>query len=239
MNRRMKDESGMAIVEAAIYLPIVIGIVFLFVYVALFYMEEYAMFYVVERAANETARETAYQGYTQLGMNENNTFEFSWSGDTPSKKEVTAYYQSRHGQEDNTERSSLKSLYWEFTGLFGKEDYSETESKYYDILKNISMISVGTITTPEIEVERSLLSTNVVVTVSHSFRTPAILQFLGLKSTTELATRTKKLAICPVEFVRNVDLGTDLVEFLLEKFDKNGTFKSYISKGQEILKKIL
>jgi hypothetical protein len=239
MKVRMREESGMAIVETAIYLPIVISIVFFLVYLALFYMEDYAMFYVVERAASETAREIAYTGYAQLGMNEDGAFEFAWEGKTPDRDDVANYYKAHYGSEDNVNRSSIKSLYREITEWFTKKDYAELETKYDEILQKTSMIAVGTMTAPEITVKRGLFSSDVTVTVSHTFPTPEVMRYLGVGDKFTIRTTTKKLAICPADFVRTVDLGTDLVDFLLEKLDKNGTVRNFITKTKESVLKIL
>ena len=239
MKKSIKNESGVAVVEASIYLPVVIAIVFFLVYLAFFYMEEFAMFYAVERAANETAREIAYQGYTQLEMNEDGAFEFSWSGDTPSKDDVNYYYRARHGNENDVNKSSILSLYREIKELFPGRDYSDLETKYDDIVKKTSMISAGTLTSPEIQVKRGLFSSEVTVTVSHELNTPGIMRYVGAGEKIVIRTTTKKLAICPADFVRTVDLGTDLVDFLLEKFDKNGKVGDFINKTKECILKIL
>jgi hypothetical protein len=239
MKKHIRDESGVAVVEAAIYLPVVIAIVFFLVYLAFFYMEEFAMFYVVERAASETAREIAYQGYTQLGMNEGDTFEFSWEGSTPSEDDVNNYYKAYYGNANDVNKSSIKSLYREIANIFPTRDYSDLEEKYDKILQKTAMISIGTLTSPEITVKRGIFSSDVTVTVSHEFRTPGIMRYLGVGDEITIKATTKKLAICPANFVRTVDLGTDLVDFLLEKLDKNGTVKNFISKTREYILKIL
>lgn len=239
MKRQFRDESGVAVVEATIYLPVVIAIVFFLVYLAFFMMEDYAMFYAAERAASETAREVAYVGYSQLGMNENGAFEFSWSGNTPSSDDVNLYYKARYGNENNVNQSSMKSLYREITSWFSNGDYSSLESKYDEILRKASMISIGTLATPEITVKRGFLSTEVTVIVTHTIRTPGIMRYIGAGDEYLLRVKTKKLAICPADFVRTVDLGTDVFNYLLEKLDPDGNVKEYIDKVLDCVNKIL
>lgn len=238
MKKHIKDESGVAVVEASIYLPVVIAIVFFLVYLAFFYMEEFAMFYVVERAASEAARETAYVGYTQLGMNKDGAFEFKWSGDTPSKNEVESYNKSRYSNPNNLDEPRIEALYREL-GRWNDPDYSDLETKYNKILKDTSMISIGSLTTPEIKMERGFFNSEVVATVSHTFHTPGIMQYVGAGKNITITSKTKKLAICPADFVRTVDLGADLVEFLLDKFDKGGNVRGFIDKVKTGIDKIL
>jgi hypothetical protein len=152
---------------------------------------------------------------------------------------VANYYKAHYGSEDNVNRSSIKSLYREIAEWFTKKDYTELETKYDEILQKISMIEVGTLTAPEITVKRGVFSSDVTVTVSHSFHTPGIVRYLGVGNEITIRTTTKKLAICPADFVRTVDLGTDLVDFLLEKLDKNGTVRNFITKTKESVLKIL
>lgn len=239
MKKHIREESGVAVVEATLYLPLVIAFVITLIYVAFFYMEEYAMFYVVERAANVAAREAAYPGYSTLNLNMDGDFEFSWSGDTPTKTDVENYYKGHYSQEKNTDRSSILVLYREIARWVTKKDYTELTDDCDNILKTVSLLSIGTITTPEIKVTRGVFSSNVTVTVTHELRTPGIIRYLGIGNQIVLRTTTKKLAICPADFVRTVDLGVDLAEFLIEKFDKNGTVAKYLSKTQEYIKKIV
>lgn len=65
---KIKDEKGVAMVEATIYMPIVLCVVMSLIYLALFNMQEYMMLYEAQRVAAVAAREDAYIGYDTFGM---------------------------------------------------------------------------------------------------------------------------------------------------------------------------
>lgn len=238
MKKHIKDESGVAVVEASIYLPFVIAIVFFLVYLAFFYMEEFAMFYAVERAASEAAREYSYRGYTQLDMNADGNFEFAWTGNTPSKEEVDNYYKAKHGNENNGNKASVRSLYRELGKFFSTYDTSDLTEKYDKVLDGVSMIAAGTRIKPEITLKTGVFSSEVTATVSHSFRTPGIMRYLGAPDQYTIRATTKKLSTCPANFVRDVDLGADFIDFVAERLgfkDKKDKLFKEVSKWIDII----
>ena len=65
---RIKNENGVIMVEATIYMPLVFCTVMALLYLALFNMQEYMLMYQVQRVAAVAAREEAYLGYEKFGM---------------------------------------------------------------------------------------------------------------------------------------------------------------------------
>ena len=72
------SEKGAIMVEAAIYMPLVLCTVMALIYLALFNMQEYMMMYEVQRVASVVAREEAYIGYEGFGMGADNEIDFRW-----------------------------------------------------------------------------------------------------------------------------------------------------------------
>ena len=68
--KRKTSEKGAIMVEAAIYVPLVLCTVMALIYLALFNMQEYMMMYEAQRVASVVAREEAYIGYDRFGMGE-------------------------------------------------------------------------------------------------------------------------------------------------------------------------
>ncbi len=227
----MKHDSqkGAVMVEATIYLPLVICSVMAMIYYGLFIMQQNALMAQVDRIAGVAAREEAYPGYDVFGMNAGGAVDFSWGGNTPSAGQVKEYYTSRH------ERFS--DLYREIFGMFcgSRADY---ESRLADAAEAVTMIRVGSIGAPEVEIKKSFLGASVTVTITHHIPLPGVLRYFGLEDATVRAVRTKNI-VNPSEFVRNTDLAVDLVEYLLEKLDPGGTISGYIAKTQELIQKIL
>ena len=93
---KIKDEKGVAMVEATIYMPIVLCVVMSLIYLALFNMQEYMMLYEAQRVAAVAAREDAYIGYDTFGMGSDNEIEFKNGADLTSAGKVNAYMEAHN-----------------------------------------------------------------------------------------------------------------------------------------------
>ena len=106
---KIKDEKGVAMVEATIYMPIVLCVVMSLIYLALFNMQEYMMLYEAQRVAAVAAREDAYIGYDTFGMGSDNEIEFKNGADLTSAGKVNAYMEAHN--------ESMSALYWRIWGM--------------------------------------------------------------------------------------------------------------------------
>ena len=66
--KNRKNEKGAVMVEATIYMPLVLCTVMALLYLALFNMQEYMLMYQAQRAAAVVSREEAYLGYEKLSL---------------------------------------------------------------------------------------------------------------------------------------------------------------------------
>lgn len=231
------SEHGAVMVEAAIYFPLVICTVMAMIYLGLFQMQESALSYVMERIALEAAREEAYPGYTVFGMNEGRSVDFSWSGTAPSKSTVESYYAARHETPGALYRE-VGQIAQLFTGSGQSESYYQ--NRYAHAAEAVTLIAAGTIGTPEVSIEKGLLSSTVTVTITHHIPVPGVIRYLGIEeSAFQIESKTTKNIVNPGEFVRNVDLAVDLTEYLLEKLGLSESVGGFISKTKEIMEKIL
>ena len=64
----IKSENGAIMVEATIYMPLVLCTVMALLYLALFNMQEYLLMYQAQRVAAVVSREEAYLGYEEFGI---------------------------------------------------------------------------------------------------------------------------------------------------------------------------
>ena len=213
---KIKDEKGVAMVEATIYMPIVLCVVMSLIYLALFNMQEYMMLYEAQRVAAVAAREDAYIGYDTFGMGSDNEIEFKNGADLTSAGKVNAYMEAHN--------ESMSALY---RGA-GKLVSAITGGHASAQAQNVA----GTI-----EVKTGFLGTNVTVTIKHNIPMPGVLAYLGYDGSTTLKAAAYTFSINPSEFVRNVDLAEDLTKAI---FDKLGLdYGSFTSKTQSVLQKIL
>ena len=224
----IKNESGSIIVEASIYFPLVLCAVMSLLYLALFNMQEYLLMFQVQKTAAVATREEAYLGYEQFGMGDGNEIEFSWGEDSvPSVAEVTAYYKARH--------DSFKSLYREIAGFFSGGSGSDYASRFGETVRESTIVVLGTISAPEVQVERGLLGTGVTVTITHSLPIPGVLRYLGYEKGSTIRAAAYSCSINPSEFVRNVDVACDLINYILKKFGLEENFNAFLDKTPEVL----
>ncbi len=234
----MKDtERGAVLVEASIYFPLVICTVIAMIYLGLFQMQEAALSYVAERVALEASRGEAYLGYHVLGMNQGRNVDFAWDGGVPSKETVTSYYEAYH--------ACIGDLYREvgmLAEMIGGSGSRETvyESKYATAVTAVTLLSLGHITPPEVEIDRGFFSSSVTVTITHTLPVPKVVSYLGISdSKFAIETRATKQIVNPGEFVRNVDLAADLLDGLMEKLGVSENYHEFLNKTKDIVNKIL
>ena len=208
------NERGVIMVEAIIYLPLVIATSVFLIYVGLFKFQEAAFIYAINRTAQYGANEVAYAGYDVFSDKIATTVNFDWTNGNPltDTDKIREYY---HASHDN-----ILCLYNE---IFGSSwvNAEEISNEYSDVIKNAAILSIADGADYSVAIKRSLLNTYVMVTVSYSIDTPGIMKYLGLESSYSYSRGACCLAINPAGFVRNVDLTVDVIGDVAEHFGIN------------------
>lgn len=229
-----QKNKGAMMVEATIYIPIVLCIVMALIYLALFNMQEYMMMYEAQRVAAVVSRELAYPGYDQFGMGQNNEIDFSWGmGSTPSSSQVDGYYKKYH--------EKLSFMYREVSSIahalgIGKINTGEYSTRFADAVRNSTLIALGTISNPEIDVKSGFLGSGVTVTFTHSIPIPGVLQYLGYDEGTTLRVAAYTYSVNPSSFVRNVDLASDLADYICKKLGIDGKYNGFKAQFDKVIK---
>ncbi len=228
-----KENKGSIMVEATIYIPIVICMVILLLEMALFNMQEYMMMYEAQRVSAIVSRNINYVGYKNFDMGEDNEIDFV---SFPSSEQIDAYYEEYH--------KSISSLYREVSGVLkaagiGKTNTSEFKRRFADAAVRCSLIAIGTVSSPEIKVDDGLFGSGVTVTFTHEIPVPKVMRYLGYQGETNLRAAAYNYAVNPSEFARNVDLAADLREFLFKKLGIEENYQKFKSKIDTVLDKIL
>ena len=204
---KKKNEHGVIIVEASIYIPIVFCVVMMLLYMAFFNLQEYSLNYQAQRIAAISAREFTYKGYNKLGMGANNDIDFSWGkGGSPSGDKIVEYYEAH-----NQGVTGIYKVHGQKTSNVGK---------YKNDVKLSSMISENSNMDINVIYDTGFFGDNIIVTVSHSMKMPGIFKFLGYnKSRNTLEATAYTYASNPANFVRNYDFADDLASYILPKFN--------------------
>lgn len=228
--RKRNEEQGSIMVEAAIYIPLVFSVVMVLLYIALFNMQEYLMMYEVQRVAAVVGREEIYMGYEKFNMGQEN--EIEWDNNLELSKDTVSEYYREHF-------SSLRRLYRDI-GYAGSEAYVDSyEGRFADAVRSSALIALGTIGSPKVEVNTGFLGTEVTVSVTHEIPLPGVLEYLQYNGGTVIRTAAYTYSVNPSEFVRNVDLASDMVAYIFEKFDLSEQYHGVINKVNLVLDKVL
>lgn len=217
-----KQESGAAVVEAAIYFPIVICVVMAMLYLGLFLLQEAAMNCQLQRFTTYASKNTSNPGYKVFPFSTGSEFEFSYEGNAPSASQVDQYYMAYH--------NDIGALYRGIAGLFSDEDY-DYNSMLADMANHGLLFRFHV--SPSVEVEKTLFGTSIVATVEYSIPTPGAIRYLGLNQGLVIRSASYCHAVDPSGFVRNTDLAVDLVEFAADKLGISDTITNIVNQAKE------
>lgn len=237
MMKQLKKEDGAIMVEATIYMPLVLCTVMALLYLALFNMQEYMMMYQAQRVAYVAAREEAYLGYETFGMGSGNEIDFDWGeGGLPSAADVTAYYQAHHARATDMYREIGTAL--SVVGLTGSNGQSYV-TRFADAASSATLIALGSVSAPEVEIDTGFWGTDITVTITHKLPIPGVLEYLGYDGGSTIRTAAYTYSVNPSEFIRNVDLAADLVDHIMEKLGLSKSYHAFLDKTNEVLSLIL
>lgn len=230
--KNFQDENGAIIVEASIYLPLVLCTVMALLYLALFNMQEYMLMFQVKKIAAVASREEAYMGYEKFGMGSGNEIDFSWGeGGLPSAAQVNAYYKAYH--------EKLEDIYREIGRGLADSPRTDYDSRFSNAARDAALIVMGTISEPEVEVDTGFLGTEITVTITHSLPVPGVLKYLGYDGGRVICAACYSDSLNPGQFVRNVDLACDLVSYIMDKLGMLKSYNKFLTETNKVLDKIL
>lgn len=225
----VQSEKGVMMVEASIYFPFVLAIVFALIYVSLWKIEDCALHFCSQKVANSAAQAISHQGYEKLYGNIGADVvgidmgvDFKWSQDTVPEEYVRNYY------------AGDKSLY---------KRVSISDIRYQDSLKKLINTTkfvpfhVGE-EDVKVKVDAGLLRTVVSVEVTAGFDTPGIMKYIGFDEEVKFKSKGYQFVTEPVEFVRNTDLAFDLIDYLFEKLGISKNIGAFTDKWKKIKEKL-
>ena len=227
LKEHIKSEKGAVMVEASIYFPIVLGIVFSLIYVSLWKIEECAVYFCAQKVANSAANAIAHQNFDKLYGNGDvvgidTSIDFRWSSDIVPESNVKNYYKGR------------KDLYKRVT--IQNDKYQKALKKMINATKFVGFhLRDKDI---NVKVDAGLLRTVVNVEVAIGFETPGIMKYVGFDDEIKFKSKGYQFASEPVDFVRNADLAVDLIEYLFDRLGISDNIKAFTDKWQQIKTKL-
>ena len=201
------DTSGDAVVEATILFPVMI-----LVFAGLVLLS----IYLPARAVLQNA--TQYAAIV-LATEISDTWLFFDEGSMSFYRE--------------TNINSLKNVY---AGLFtGTGDIGQTGESIVTYMENKSVSSNSGVLSVESSIINRILYKEVVITATREFMIPVDLSLIGFPRTILITTTSTAVVQNADEFIRNINMASDFVEFIIERYnlhnvtDAIGTFGNRVS----------
>lgn len=170
-------------------------------------------------------------------MGSNNEIDFDWGEDgIPSAADVTAYYQAHHARATDMYREVGTAL--SVVGAADSSGQSYT-TRFTDAARSATLIALGSVSAPEVEIDTGFWGTDVTVTITHALPLTGVLAYLGYEGGTTIRTAAYTYSVNPSEFVRNVDLAADLLDHIMKKCGLSQSYHEFLGKTDEVLSLIL
>lgn len=204
------SQDGVIMVEATIYFPIVLAVVFSIIYYGLWMVQKSVIDFDVAKVSDCAAKALAYEGYEKLYENDifdtDTNIDFKWTTGQkqPSQADIIQYYEEK------------KSLY------LGHNIEIENYEKALNELIEHTKVFPAQVTECKVEVKNKLVTKTVCVTVKYGFKTPGIMHYLGVKEDTiGMKSVGYEYTVNPTDFMRTADIAFDLGEFILNRLGFN------------------
>lgn len=229
-DNKIKSQKGAVMVEASIYFPIVLGIVFAIIYVSLWKIEDCVAYFAAQKVANSAAAALQHEDFDMLyGNGEkvtlDTTVDFAYEADKMvPQKYVNNYYKG----------NGSKKLYTKVK--INSAEYEKSLKKLLDSTKFVPFKLKND--DVNVKVHSGLLRSYVTVDIAIGFDTPGIMRYIGFEDEFKFHSKGYQFVTEPVEFVRNTDLSIDLIEYLFDKLGITSKIEAFTSKFDKIMTKL-
>ena len=212
-------------VEAALIYPLFIFTIIAMLVLGLLKLEQTLVQFATTKIASQAAREAAYPGYEKYLAPASSGIDIDVMG-FPGTDGVDSYYKERE-------------LY---AGFFRSKDEvgNGFEEKLNALLLKYTMVS-GLTVDSDIEIT-GIITPTVKTNIKYGIRLPdglaKALKHIGAPANLELQESSYAFSSNATEFVRDIDLGADLIDFLLEKFNLKERVDVYVNKLKTLRDKL-
>ena len=183
------NNRGEVMVEAAIYFPFVLMIVFFILMLSIMQLNQYILNFQTSRIADIASMDMQYEGFDTLSDSSNPSFAAGLS-ETPGSEFVTAHYKAMQNSDQKVGCTR------------GVGKYS---SMLENSIKKYSLINGFVTARPSVYVERGFTDI-ITVDVTYDLKMPKIIEYITGTSKPIIARScTSKVAIRPVNTIRRYD----------------------------------
>lgn len=215
----LKSEKGEAVIEATLVYPIVFFIVGFIILFGLYELQGVIEYSCAQYVANYSVKLITEPGYRNYGEINDNDIDF----------------QSVGKFSDDKDKFSAK-IY----RRINCNGVSENDLKH----KIESMISSGKLlkindTRCKVKFKKSVLNTTIIVTVEDSITMPGFLNYIGLDNEWKRSVAASAVVTDPAEFIRNIDMAQDAVNYVLDKLGLGDRIDAMFEKVSSFYNKYL
>ncbi|AYB00035.1 TadE family protein [Lachnoanaerobaculum umeaense] len=214
---RIENNRGALMVEAALIYPLFMLTIVAMLVLGLLKLEQSLIQFGATKIASQAAREAAYPGYEKYLAAVSNGIDIDVIS-FPNTSGVDSFYKDRE-------------LY---AGFFRSRDAigNNFEEKLNELLLKYTMVS-GITVDSDIEIT-GIITPTVKTNVKYGIRLPdglgKVLSLVGVPSNFNVQESSYAFSSNATEFVRDIDLGADLIDFLLERFNLKERVDVYVNK---------
>mgnify|MGYP000848689303 FL=1 len=222
---RGENNRGTLMVEAAFIYPLFLFTIIAMLVLGLLKLEQTLVQFAATKIASQAAREAAYPGYEEYLAPVSTGIDIDIMS-FPDAAGVDSFYKER-------------KLY---TGFFRSKDevVNGFEEKLNELLQKYTMVS-GLSVDSDIEIT-GIITPTVKANVKYGIRLPdglaKALSHVGVPASFELLESSYAFSSNATEFVRDIDLGADLIDFLLERFNLKERVDVYVNKLKTLRDKL-
>lgn len=220
IKQNYENQKGAIMVEAALVFPLILVFIAAMMVLVMLKFQETVLFFGAQKTASSAAREAAYPNYNEyIGISSDMAIDLN---DFPEEGSVIEYFKRNE-------------LYRTFRRDFGGTEGS-SKSSLERFAKEFAFLN-GIDTVTDVKITGGL-SPTAKVTVEYRLRLPKLLGYLDLPETWTLKAVSYSYAANPTEFVRNIDIAVDVIDFFLDRLGLGKHVDTFLEKLNTVKKKI-
>lgn len=207
----IKNVNGAIVVEAVFIIPIVVIVIYVLIYMGLMQVQKQIIYNETQKISQKLVKNISFPGYEHVAL--------------LSEDDV-----------NECDYNKVFSIHNPYRYLFNN---NKIFYSYIDLLKtninNTKIIKIK-LDEPNIKIINRGLAKQLNISTNYVYKIPCFVRLLGINNEVESSVSVRSCAIDSSEFIRNVDITFDLIDFLLQElglkdkielfYNKINTFKS-------------
>ena len=215
----LKNEKGEAVIEATLVYPIVFFIVGFIILFGLYEMQGVVEYSCAQYIASYTTKLITEPGYENYGEINDNDIDF---------KSVNKF--------SNDGKKFSANMYRRINN--NKISKDKMKEKLENMVNSSKLLKIDN-TECTVNFKRSLLNTTIVVTVKDNIKMPNFLKYIGLGNNWSRSVTATSVVTDPAEFIRNLDMAQDVINYILDKLGLSGRIETLINNVSDFYNKYI